>query len=416
MTQTTPTIPKSPERSRPHARSATLMIALLLVVTALGTALRLRVLNQPMRYDESFTFLHYASHPLREIITLYNTPNNHVLHTLLVHWSVQCFGDAPWAIRLPALLCGIMLIPASYLMSSALYRPAAVALLTASLVATSSSLIEYSTNARGYSLLALISALQICTAHGLLHRNTRRGWMAIVILGTAGMFVVPTMLLTLGGVYLWLAWAWIRRRIDADRSEFARWWAGSLVLIGLLTAIAYAPIIHHSGRRALTSNRFVESQGMMFSSICGQLIREMPGTWLRDIPLPAKLILVAGVVLACVGYARIGRDFLSPLFPLLLFTVFFVVARRSPGYLRVYLFLLPLLLSLAAAGIVLAIEAARGSSVLHGTVWFAVAALVGALFVVQARSDSVLQSSDTGPMPEARVIADFLHKLPARHW
>src|SRR5689334_17814838 len=55
--------------------------------TALGLALRLRYLGQPMRYDESATWLDYASRPLVRGLADYRFPNNHLLHTLLVHVS-----------------------------------------------------------------------------------------------------------------------------------------------------------------------------------------------------------------------------------------------------------------------------------------------------------------------------------------
>ena len=116
-----------------------------------------------MRYDESVTFVHYASRPWYIALTNYTAPNNHVFHSLLVHASTWIFGGAPWAIRLPALIAGILLVPASYVAARALVREARGAL-AASLVAGSSMLVEYSTNARGYTILALVFVLLLALA------------------------------------------------------------------------------------------------------------------------------------------------------------------------------------------------------------------------------------------------------------
>ncbi|MCP4835334.1 MAG: hypothetical protein GY895_11305, partial [Phycisphaera sp.] len=55
----------------------------------------------PMRTDEAATVMsHGLANPL-VIMGNYNTPNNHMLHSLLVWTSIQCFGVEPWAVRLP---------------------------------------------------------------------------------------------------------------------------------------------------------------------------------------------------------------------------------------------------------------------------------------------------------------------------
>ncbi len=78
-----------------------------------GIALRLRFFSEPVRYDEVYTFLHYASRPLFIGIAYY-TVNNHLLNTLLMHISTALLGNAPWALRLPTLIAGILLMPVTY--------------------------------------------------------------------------------------------------------------------------------------------------------------------------------------------------------------------------------------------------------------------------------------------------------------
>lgn len=63
----------------------------LAVICVIGFAIRLRFLFQPMRYDEAFTYVRYASKPLYRGLSDYSFPNNHIFHTLLVHISTGIF-------------------------------------------------------------------------------------------------------------------------------------------------------------------------------------------------------------------------------------------------------------------------------------------------------------------------------------
>src|SRR5262245_15438817 len=93
----------------------------LLALVAAGVLVLLPFLGQPARYDEAATQLGYASKPLYEIVSRYDTPNNHVLHTLAAAASGRLLGDGLWALRLPAFLAGVLLVPACYLAARALY-------------------------------------------------------------------------------------------------------------------------------------------------------------------------------------------------------------------------------------------------------------------------------------------------------
>jgi hypothetical protein len=74
----------------------------LCTIILLAIVVRIFFLFQPMRYDEAFTFMRYASKPFYIGLSYYETPNNHIFHTFLVHIVYSILGDQPWAIRLPA--------------------------------------------------------------------------------------------------------------------------------------------------------------------------------------------------------------------------------------------------------------------------------------------------------------------------
>ncbi len=103
------------------AEESRLHLGALFLVILIAGLVRLEFLFQPMRYDESVTFVSYASPPWYIAITDYTAPNNHVFHSLLAHISILFFGGEPWAIRLPAFVTGILLVPASYVAARAHY-------------------------------------------------------------------------------------------------------------------------------------------------------------------------------------------------------------------------------------------------------------------------------------------------------
>ena len=74
---------------------------MLLIVCALGLALRALHLDIPMRYDETATYLSYASQSWEHVTTNYQNPNNHVFHSLLVGWLTTWLGSAPWSSGCP---------------------------------------------------------------------------------------------------------------------------------------------------------------------------------------------------------------------------------------------------------------------------------------------------------------------------
>ena len=113
-------------------------------------------LFQPIRYDEAATWIDYASQPLAQALSDYRFPNNHLFHTLLVHVSAALFGDSPWALRIPAFVAGVLVVPLVWAVGRALYSQSA-GLISAALAATSASLTLYSTNARGYTMLCCLT-------------------------------------------------------------------------------------------------------------------------------------------------------------------------------------------------------------------------------------------------------------------
>jgi hypothetical protein len=381
----------------------------LLALVGLAAGLRFAFLGQPMRYDEAFTYAEYASRPVYVLVSKYDFPNNHIFHSLCVHTVCRLLGDAPWAVRLPAFLAGLLLVPAVYAAARALFdRP--TALLSAALVAGSSALIEYSTNARGYTLVALCFLLLIRLGSSLLQRPNLLGWSLFTLLAAVGLWTVPTMLFAYGTIVLWLAFSSLRGGetcASYDRS-FLAWLAGSCVLTAALTALLYSPVLLVSGVGALTANPFVSGADKASWGVrVADMLRATWGQWNRDMPGLLSAALAAGFLFIALGGVRPVLRAVSLAWITVLWCAGVVMAQRVVPYERVWLFALPLYLILAAAGLMGMIRLCHAPRLRAVLAYTTAAVTAGVLAWQVLACRQVEQSVETGTLREAAELTVF---------
>jgi hypothetical protein len=374
-------------------------------ITLIAVLVRLEFLFQPMRYDESVTYIHYASRPWYIALTTYTAPNNHVFHSLLVHVSTTLFGGAPWAVRLPAFLAGVLLVPATYVAARAFYGKHA-ALVAAGLVASSSVLVEYSTNARGYTLVALCFVLLLALAMRLRTSWSLAEWLAFALLGAIGLFTVPTMLYGYGAVVLWLAVT----SFTGERRLLLRRLVPSVLVTAAVSALLYAPLLAASGVGSLVHNEFVEplSWDAFVDELPDSLWRTLE-RWHRDIPLPLAVALGVCFALGVVVHRRVSRQPVPPALTAVAFIAPVLVAQRVVPFERVWLFLVPLYLMTAAAGLGFLVRRLAPVGRREAAVATVVALVVaGSLAGAAVATQSVYDSEDTSTFRDGEAVADVL--------
>lgn len=389
---------------RPHR-----LIFVAAVVIAVG--LRLLFLNQPIRTDEAVTYLRFASRPLYLALSDYAAPNNHLLHTLLVHLSTRFFGDAEWAIRLPAFLAGILIVPVSYLTVNRLYHRES-ALFTACLTAVSSVLIEYSTNARGYTLQVILFLLCVVLAHTLCKRASLALWGLLVIVAVAGFYTIPTLLYGLGGIMLWLLISILMETPDKERISRLKAFFAAGIAIVVLTLLLYIPVFIVSGVQAVTGNIYVGAKDDFWQQFPASLTTTWQ-QWNTSVPGPVSILLAAGFIIAVIWHGRIADQ--KPLFviPALLWTGCLLVVQRVVPFTRVWLYFLPLYFGVAAAGIAFALQRILvnrlDAPVSYGRSMMLLCVLVAGwtgFTVVQTQSPYT--SIETGTFRDAEAVTLFL--------
>jgi 4-amino-4-deoxy-L-arabinose transferase-like glycosyltransferase len=318
---------------------------------ALGGALRIRVVSQPINYDESFTFIVYVNRPWLITWANYSEPNNHLFHTFLAHLSTAVFGNAVWALRLPALVAGILTIPLAYVVARRL-AGRDEALIVAALTATAPILIAYSVCARGYTMLLDFFLLAVGCGLDLIAWRSTQPWPIFVICCTLAFFTLPTFIYPFGALLIWLYLA--GRRDPSNPALRVPVIARATTWTVALTALCYAPAMATSGLQAgINYSRGIEP-AMAFLTTVWRPLRGIWRDFMRSLP---RAMVAAVAVSAALGMVRLWRTVggWTLLVPLLALPALTVPVQRTLAPTRVWIYLLPIIFIYAAAGSMAAI-------------------------------------------------------------
>jgi hypothetical protein len=337
-------------------------LALLGVILGIAIVNDAQFLNRSMRYDEAYTFNIFASRPLIRIISDYSLPNNHIFHSILVHFAYKIFGGQPWVVRLPAFIAGMLLIPAGYLTGRTFFS-ANVALFGSGLIAFFSALVDSAVNARGYTIICLITLLLLAFGEYVKSHKNRTAWGIMILLAAVGLYTVPTMIFPLGSVGLWLFASWFFCKTSPEYGGFS--FIKYLILFSaltlFLTLLFYAPVFIVSGYQSAVSNSFVRplNPSEFWFKLAGRL-KETWESWNSGVPAAMMVMLIVGFCLSFLFYRRLSKR--QVWFPILmiLFSSAVVLIRRVAPFDRMWLFAVPIFLIWAAAGLWYVFEVSFG--------------------------------------------------------
>ena len=218
-------------------------------------ALRLPGMFTSLWYDEAFT-LYLAKLPIPQMIAATAGDVHPPLWYLIARLSCLMVGFNEWGVRLPSLLFGLALIPSADVLLGLLAISPRLKTFSLWIIATAPTLILYATEARMYSLLALI----ICWAAIF---SLRGNWAGLTVCITAGMYTqnmfalfIPVFLMLsqtttlLAGAFALLFYSpWIPVVLQQFQAVHAGYWIQPLT-IGRATSVLYrllASAGHHEG-------------------------------------------------------------------------------------------------------------------------------------------------------------------------
>jgi mannosyltransferase len=229
-------------RYRPEHARATADLWLAAALGLLALLIRLPGAGGDLWLDEIATLLSFVRPPLADIVSSYESPNNHVLYSIISHLSITLFGESSWALRMPAMLFGAASVPVfHYLAGHWLARREALA--AALILAVSYHHAYFSQNARGYTgFLLLTMAAALCLVRGFETGRTRF-WAGYAVLTAVNVYMLLSGLFAAAATALGALLVFVLPAPPHERWPRARTLALWLAAAAALTLIFYAPLL-----------------------------------------------------------------------------------------------------------------------------------------------------------------------------
>jgi uncharacterized membrane protein len=310
------------------------------VASAAAGALALRLLvTRGLWVDEAIS-VSQAGLPFGTMIERLAESDVHPpLHGVLLWVTVHVFGDSEFAVRLPSLVAGVVLVPLLYAVGRELFdrRTGTIA---ATLGAASPLAIWYSQEARMYSLYMLFAVAVVWTQSRALTRGAKRDWLLYAVSTAALLWTQYLSVLLVGAQQLVFAWAlWQRRRRREPIARTVLAWACALGLV----AVLMVPILPFLGEQL--SSYLARGSGLSLPSQAGASASKV-STGLSVYSILANLLWAVGGYHADATMAR-----LAAFWPLGMLAALLVLGRRqAPEMRRLLVIAVVPLLALFAIG------------------------------------------------------------------
>lgn len=381
-----------------------------IIIIIVAILIRLFFLNQPIRYDEAVTFIDYVKKPLFLGLSDYHFTNNHIFYTFLAHITYILFGNQLWAIRLPALIIGILLISMTYVVGR-IYYDKYTALLSSSIVASSSILIEYSVLARGYTLVCFFFMAILALVKYLKDNRNSFAWLLFAILSALGFYSIPIMLYPFGVVVVWLLLSAVVKDAKFRRSYLVKYFFIFLIITIILTSILYIPPFIRTGIKSIVASKVIRPQTWsLFIESFKSSAFSIWNQWNRDIPIIISIIIIIGFITSLIFHKKITQYKIPVIVAVFVWCIPLIIIQRTMTYERVWLFLLPLYIVLSSAGIVFLLKKTMFKIKKYWYLIFSVIAFILSIGLSSMvfNSQSVYYSKETGAFIEAEEITVIL--------
>ncbi len=376
-------------------------------IVVAGLVARAAALGQPMRYDESVTYLYFIGRSWYTAVTSYQFQSNHLLYTIAAKLTAALGGGAPWSLRLPAFAAGVAVVPLTYAVGRALYTRTA-ALVGAALAAAATPLVLFSANARGYSivvaayLVLLLIAARIRAAGG-----TVRRWGAFATVAAVGMATIPVMLYPLGAAALWLALTLVVERGRRALPALAAL-GGALAAAAALALLAYLPIIHANGFAVLVGDKSVAASPWpaFYRQLLPSLVVALE-SWAQPYPILVGVLLFAALAVGAARSARLSREGVPVLLAAGVWSAALLVATHRVPFARTWIWAFPVAALAVGAAAELKLRWPRAAKAAPFVPLIAAVAAVAGVGWGFA-TDALGQSDDTGVFTGAQPVAEAL--------
>lgn len=315
--------------------------------------IRLKNLNIPLGHDEAYMYNAFASRSFWHMVSNYHLPNNHVFLSIIMKIVTGLFGNHVWTLRLPTIIAGVLMVPASFYFGKRFYS-VETGILSSILVALFPILVQYSVLARGYAIVALITLLLFTLADYVRANENRFVWLLIVVLSALGFFTIPIMLFPWGALYIWLIVSYIFKDTHSYTSkfDFLRYWVSSGIITAGVTVLLYTPIIIYNYDRFFNNRIVAPLEWSIFTITIWTRLRNTWIEWMEFVPLWISLSGVIGLFVSLIFHTKFSKQRFPPQLAFLLWIATLLVVQRPDMLPRFWLFLTAPILVWSAAGIV----------------------------------------------------------------
>jgi mannosyltransferase len=211
-----------------ETRISRLLLVALLLIIAVGAALRLSELNADSLWLDEASSIEFANHPPAGIIEATAKDVHPPLYYFALHYWMLLFGDSETAVRFLSALFGILALPVIYKVAAHLFDRS-TGLLAAGLLALSRFHLEFSQEARMYSLLCLLSLLSVYYFLKLLEGKSRYALAGYIVASALMMYthVYSFFIIAAENLY-WLTLLFAAR--DIFKRIWKRWLVAQIIL------------------------------------------------------------------------------------------------------------------------------------------------------------------------------------------
>ncbi len=271
--------PVLPEQTSVGPKRLAGEIPVLLALLVLALVLRVIALGDGLWFDEIQTLVHYARLPAGQVVTTFDSQNNHLLYSLFASVTLTLFDESAATLRLPAVIFGVASLWALHRFGNVVTSRRET-LFAVALMAVSYHHVWFSQNARGYTALLFFTLLGTWAFLLLLSRAPSWGLIAgyglAMGLATYTHVTAAVTVVAHGGIWAWLAW---RHRTTEWRAPLL-----ALVLSGLVATTLYALVLPQFLDTLLPSTHSAQTTEwqsplwLVVETVRG-LARGLPGGW-----------------------------------------------------------------------------------------------------------------------------------------
>jgi uncharacterized membrane protein len=376
------------------------------VITFFAVVLRLYFINNPIGYDEAYTFINFSSKPFKFILADYHAPNNHILNSLLIGIAYRLLGSHEWIVRVPAFIASVLSVPAAFVAGRRFFN-APQALAAATMLAVAPTFILNAVNGRGYPFIILFTLLLSNFAGILVERQSHSALIAYAITGALGFYTIPIFLYPMAGISLWVAVTYLSLS-EPWEDRWRKLWIFLIACAasGLLTLILYSPvIIFGTGFKALIANDIVKSQSWIdFLDNLNTRGRNTWQSWMTGTSTFIKQVFYAGFIISLIFFRKVSNQRLPMQLFLFIGAGAMVTLQRVAPLPRIWGYLEMFFLFFSAAGltwtvclVVKSIWNEQGSQKLLTSLVFVIATLVFVNVTIKTQNRQAIADRTISP-------------------